>query len=448
MSDAPEPLHLALAEFLAEVGAGAAMLRVAYSGGADSTALLHALARWPGPALRLEAVHVDHGLHPDSGSWAEACRAFCARFDIAFALVRLAGRPARGESIEAWAREARYAALAARLGPGDWLLTAHHESDLAETLLLRLLRGAGPHGLAGIEPVRVLGRGHLARPLLHTPRAVLRDYAESHALATLSDPANVDQRYDRSYLRQEVMPRILARWPAAAATLSRSAALQREACQQLDEWADRDLAECLLPDGSLSIRQTASRAGSARRALLRRWLQQLGLPVPALRHCQELERLADARARSGCVRWPGAEVRRYRETLHAMAPLVPVTPLRLSFVPGTALETPWGRLDAIAVTGAGIARRLLACAGVEVRFRAGGERCRPTAHLRPLKKLLQELDVPPWQRNRLPLVYVADELAAVADRVICTAFRAGAGEPGWKLSWCPHPARPAPPAGE
>ena len=186
-------------------------LCVAFSGGPDSTALLHALATLPRERA-LRAVHVDHGLHPDSVRWAEHARTFCAGLEIPCTVCRVSVDTRAGLGIEGAAREARYAALAGQLQPGELLLTAHHRDDQVETVLLKLLRGAGPEGLGGMRVRRPLGAGELWRPLLDVPRAVLRDYVQAHALACLDDPANADPRLARYVLRHEILPRLAAHW--------------------------------------------------------------------------------------------------------------------------------------------------------------------------------------------------------------------------------------------
>ena len=203
---------------------------VAYSGGIDSHVLLHLLAGWRArlPGV-LGAVHVNHQLQQQSGDWELHCRAVCEELGLGFQALQVAARPRRGESPEAAARSARYRGLSEWLPPGAVLVTAQHLDDQAETLLLQLLRGSGVHGLAAMPAMTVLGAGLHQRPLLGVTRAQLRRYAESHRLDWIDDPSNTDTAFDRNYLRHEIMPRLKARWPAAGATLSRSAAHCAEA---------------------------------------------------------------------------------------------------------------------------------------------------------------------------------------------------------------------------
>ena len=208
---------------------------IAYSGGLDSTVLLRAAAavreRLPGA---LWAVHIDHGLHPDSGRWGEHCRVTCEDLAIPLLGRRVEVQPGRGESLEAVARAARYGEFSALLAPGDLLLTAHHQDDQAETLLLALIRGSGVHGLAamprgggpGAWPAGPPPAGPRARPLEH--------YARTLGLTWLEDPTNREPAMDRNYLRNLVLPLMRERWPAVSATLARSAAHCAEAAVLVD----------------------------------------------------------------------------------------------------------------------------------------------------------------------------------------------------------------------
>lgn len=412
--------------------------RVAFSGGCDSTVLLHALA-----SLREElgaplgAIHVDHQLQPRSAEWAASCEATCARYGVPCVVARVDARPRAGESREAAARRARYAALAGALIPGERVVTAHHQDDQAETLLLQLMRGSGPRGLSAMPEVVPFAQGDLVRPLLGFSRAALCRFARNNALTWVDDPSNVDTVFDRNFLRREILPRLEGRWPALTEVLARSARLQAESSHLLDELAALDLREAALSPGSLSVARLLALEPPRRRNLLRYALRRRGLPVPG--HVT-LERILtevltarpDAEPR---VAWPGAEVRRYRDALCFMAPLETPPPHWSSPWNGTTpLTIPCaGSLHATTAKGQGLAAR----GSMEVRLRTGGERCRPQdrGHTHLLKKLLQERGVPPWERERLPLVYIGGDLAAVADLWICENFVAKPDESGLLLHW-------------
>lgn len=428
----------------------ATRIRVAYSGGPDSVVLLHLLSRVPeARAPGLQAVHVDHRLHPASGHWARHCRRFCDAHGIALEVLTVQPDPHRGRGPEEAARQARYAALAAGSGPGTVTATAHHREDLAETILMRLLRGSGPAGLAGIPPRRRFGGGWLWRPLLDVSREWLRDYARRHALRSVDDPSNSDRRLDRGFLREEVIPVLRRRWPDPAAALSRVAAHQRAALSLLEALAARDCREAVDASGAFAIAAmhdwTAARSANA----LRHWISERGLPLPDSRKLERIrEEVIGARSDATPVlRWPGAELRRYRGRLYARAPPRSIDLRRVHLWENirVPLELDHGLLRAEAVCGSGLSARGASAFPLNVRFRRGGERARPSGRARSqtLKKLFQEYGVPPWERDRLPLLYAGDRLAAVADLWICRGFEAEPSESGWKIRWIPR--APAPP---
>ena len=418
---------------------------VAWSGGVDSTALLHAMrdlaAAHPGMGLR--AVHIEHGLHADAPRWARHCEAMAARLGVALDVLAVQV-VAGGRGIEAAAREARYAALASGLAPGEHLLTAHHLDDQAESVLLQLLRGAGPRGLAGMPAARTFGAGSHLRPLLGFGRDALQTYARSAGLAWLDDPANDDDRFARSYLRRRVMPVLHARWPAASRSLAR-AARQQAAADALIERAAAQAAEPLTEGECLRADGLAGLAVPLQRAVLRHWIRSRGFPVPDSARIEAiLDDVLHCRADAApLVSWPGAELRRYRRRLYLLAPLAPLAaPRHAAWRTDRPFQLPagLGSLRAVPATGAGI--RAPGTGGVlRVCFRAGGERIRPlgAAHRRTLKNMLQEAGVVPWMRERVPLVYAPGGLAAVADLWYEHGNAAQPGEPGLRIEWRDHP---------
>lgn len=405
---------------------------VAYSGGLDSHVLLHALSRL---GVALAAVHVHHGLSRNADLWAEHCQTQCAALQVPCSVVRVQV-PRDGRGLEAAARAARYAALAQALEAGEMLLTAHHQDDQAETLLLMLMRGAGVAGLAAMPQVRPCGAGLLGRPLLGVSRSALHAYAVAHGLSWVDDESNFDTSLDRNYLRHELLPLLQRRWPAALPTLARSAAHLAEAGELLAELAaaDLDAARGDRPD-TLSVTALHTLSAARRRNLLRHWLRHLGLPPPDTAHLHRIEQeVLPARPDAGPrVDWSGAEVRRYRDDLYAMAPQAPVPDTELAWDLAQPLSLPDGRcLVASPAIGGGVSAESVAAARVTVRFRAGGERCAPVGrgHNHELKKLFQEVGVPPWERERIPLLFVDGVLAQVVGYWICAPFAATAGEEG------------------
>jgi len=435
-------------EFLLEDVTASSVVWAGYSGGCDSSALLHALHKWGREhEIRVLAVHVNHHLHPEAATWAGFCAEQCALLGVPLRTVEVDVSPLNGRSLEARARQLRYDACRALLGSGDCFLTAHHQEDQAETLLLQLLRGSGVHGLSAMPERTPFGPGWHVRPLLSCPRADLIGYARAQGLQWLDDPSNADTSHDRNYLRHKIMPRLRQRWPAAAEVMTRAARWQAEAATLLDEMAALDLETTRGPRPEcLSVPALCALSPARCAQVLRLWIKSLGLAAPYAAHLEQvrhdlLHARRDSRAR---VRWPGAEVRRHRDLLYAGQHDSDngddeETLVDCVWDPSMPLQLPWGRLSAHKAKGVGLAARHVQQHGLRIRRRRGGEVCRPAwrTHRQSLKKLLQETGVPPWQRERLPLIYCGDELAAVADLWVCHPWQAAADEAGWVFRWEP-----------
>ena len=402
---------------------------IAYSGGLDSSVLLTALALLrEREGFRLRALHVDHGLHEHSSAWAAAASARARTWRVPCETIALQLKIARGESLEAVAREARYRALAARLEPEESLLTAHNQDDQLETVLLALLRGSGVRGLAAMSASTALGQTWLLRPLLSVGRAQLEQFARARALQWTEDETNVDERFDRNYLRRRVLPALKARWPAAAATSSRSAAHMAEARGLLGRLARISAARAV--DGP-ALRVSVLRTLSApeRGNVLRWWIADRGLPLPDHRRLREivgpmLEARVDARPQ---VQWRGGCLRRHGDRLLAEAPSAPR-------VAASSLEWDWrargwlplggGReLGLIKDRHGDVDLAALPCP-LRVGFRHGGERMRGSNGRVALKDVLQSQDIAPWERAEVPLVHAGARLVAVADLWLDAAYRA------------------------
>ena len=417
-------------------------LCVAYSGGADSTALLHALARILQARERgLRALHVDHGLHEDSERWSEHCGRFCNALDLSLEIVRVQVEHGRGEGLEAAARHARYAAFAENLRPGEWLMLAHHREDQIETVLLKLLRGAGPHGLAGMREQRSIGQGTLWRPLLNVSQTELREYVAAHGLAFIEDPSNADIRLSRNFLRAEILPRLHAHWPHATQSILHAADLCRETADHLDALTDSALQSLVREDQTLDAAGWSALPDALRALVLERWLHARGLSAPTRTQLAELHRqVKDAREdHVPRVAWPGVEVRMWRGALHAMSPCVEAPEDWECTWHGEPLPLPSGGTFALH-NESGAPCPLALEQPLQVRFRRGGERIKPAgdAHTRELRDLLQRAGIPPWQRAWIPLVLRGDELLAVADLWTSAEgqalFESIGARPRWKRS--------------
>ncbi len=396
-------------------------LVVAFSGGLDSNVLLAQLAELPAArARKLRALHVDHGLHADSARWAEHCTRVAATLAVPIIIAPVTVDRKSGFGLEAAARDARHAVFEQHLVGGGIVALAHHRDDQAETVLLKLLRGAGPQGVGAMRRLRPLGDGWLWRPLLDCPRSELLAYAQRRKLSWIEDPSNESSRHDRNFLRNEILPRLRERWPQADANLALSAAWARDAALLIEDQAAAELPRVHGPEpASMHIAEWLALSSSVRDAVLRRWLRDLGLQEPSRAQADELLRqLHSARAdRLPHVRWQQTEVRRYRELLYAMP--VRASPGRgwqRSF-DGTPLQLPCelGQLSLIDTHGS-IVRMT---DPLSVRFRRGGERILLPGrqHRSELRDLLQQAGVPPWERERLPmLIDRNDDVIAVGER--------------------------------
>lgn len=376
---------------------------IGYSGGVDSTVLLHLFAAMGVDGLR--ALHVHHGLQPAAEAWVRHCRRVCRQLGVPLRVLRVRVVPA-GEGLEAAARQARYAAIARLLRPGDVFATAHHRDDQAETVLFRALRGTGIAGLGAMRERERLGAGTLWRPLLDAPRSRLLDYARRHDLRWIEDPHNRDPGFARAFLRERVLPQLAPQFPAAAESLVRLARHARAAEELLAELGQADL-QALGDGGGIAI-DGLLRLGAERRnnALYQAW-RALGLPPPDQAWYARLQReVLGARADAEPVLVSGGgEARRYRNRLYLMAVLPPPPPptLRLRWPAGRRrLELPAGCGTLVRTRGVAV--------DLSVRFGLRGERLRlPGApHRRTLKNLCQEAGLPPWLRERMPLVETAD----------------------------------------
>lgn len=397
---------------------------IGYSGGLDSHVLLHACAalhtQYP-QRFQFEAIHIHHGLQAVAEVWVEHARQICAYLNLPLNVIYLNLKPVVGESVEAIARQARYQAFSSCLSPDEILLTAHHQDDQAETFLLNALRGSGGRGLAAMPTMRGLGLGKLGRPLLAFSRAQLEAYAALYQLFYIDDPTNAETQFDRNYLRHEILPRLQIRWPATKQTLSRAAAWQAEQQQILVQLLAQQLPQFVgsRPD-TLSVRALNAVDALMQKALIRHWLQQLGFTLPAAKKLQSIltNVLAASSDAMPCVTWQGCELRRYGDDLYALQPLSRHDPKQV------LVWEDWEQDLYLDSLGRGLSKSILASSlkqgakvqglPITVRFRQGGERLqREQGYSLKLKHLFQTADVPPWERERIPLVYIGDELRLV-----------------------------------
>jgi tRNA(Ile)-lysidine synthase len=406
-----QPLEpLALVQHLQRLVPDAApMLRcvVAFSGGIDSVALLHCLAQahkqFAG-GLTLRAIHVDHHLQEAAPRFRAFCRGFARRNGIRLAIGDAHVQVPRGGSVEEAARLARYQVLKSQLLPGELLLTAQHADDQLETVLLALLRGAGPAGLAAMPAVMPFGAGRLVRPLLEVGRATLLEYLNAAGLEWIEDPTNDQLRFDRNFLRAELVPLLRARWPSVAQTVGRSARHCSEATAQLERRAlhDLDLA-CDGPDLEVAVLRRWERM--RQKAVLRTWFARCGVRAPDERRLNEALRMLDARPdATPTLTWPGARLRRNGGRLIIEAGRDSVGDAGND----QAIALEWDWRQPLVLPGGRLAIRREPQGDLDLDRLPGtiAVRMGPSSTGgRRLRSLLQELAVPNWQRAHLPLLY-------------------------------------------
>ncbi|MDU5769999.1 tRNA lysidine(34) synthetase TilS [Mixta calida] len=418
--------------------AGERRLLVAFSGGLDSTVLLHQLTLLrQHQDLQLRAIHIHHGLSPHADRWAQHCRTVCDAWQVALETVKIAVNGSEG-GIEASAREGRYRAFRQHLQAGEALVTAQHLDDQCETLLLALKRGSGPAGLAAMPASLTLGGHRLLRPLLRCRREALESWAQQHQLRWIEDESNQDTRYDRNFLRQEIVPRLNARWPHFSEAVARSAALCGEQEQLLDELLAESLRALTQPDGALRIAGFAALSEARRAALLRRWITACGGKMPSRDAIQRIwqEVICAREDAAPRLQLGEFELRRYRQALYWL-PLRPS--VRDAVLPWSDVRQPLSLPHGLGVlrlaeTGIEI-RPPRADESVTVRFQAQGSfAIIGRGGHRPIKKLWQECGVPPWRRESTPLIFYNDTLIAALNTFVC---RDGSPAPGHglRIAW-------------
>ncbi|MHC8368306.1 tRNA lysidine(34) synthetase TilS [Pseudomonas sp. ZT5P21] len=409
--------------------------RIAFSGGLDSTVLLHLLAHLAKTEHlpELKAIHVHHGLQAAADAWPEHCQSVCDVLGVPLQIVHVQVQP--GASPERAARDARYGAFISATHANELLLTAQHRDDQAETLLFRLLRGAGARGLSGMPRQRVLGRGHLFRPLLDVTRAELEAYAKEHQLSWIEDPSNQDRQFSRNYLRHQVFPIMTERWPQAVANMARSAAHLSEARELLDELAQIDLAHAStvsefdwLGVPSLELLPIANLSAARQRNAVSHWLAAM-TRLPDSDHWSGWEDLRDATADARPI-WRLADGELHRAggriwwlSGHWLRPALDVgrwaDPSQVLALPDNGVLKLTGQIPEGALY---------------IRYREGGEAMNlaDRGH-RDLKRLLNERRVPGFVRGRLPLLFREEQLLAVAN----LRGLNGSVQDGWNLHWQP-----------
>ncbi|MEO0436221.1 MAG: tRNA lysidine(34) synthetase TilS [Pseudomonadota bacterium] len=416
----PNKPQLALAAFSDQL-ASAKRVCVGFSGGLDSTVLLH-LTHEAG--YKPLALHVNHQLQESSAAWVEHCHRVCERLAIPLESAALKVEQG-GRGVEAAAREARYAWFQSKLDEGDVLLLAHHQDDQVETLMLRLLRGSGPRGLAAMRASRPLGRARLLRPFLTVPKTELLAYASTQDLSWIEDPSNFAADFDRNFLRKEVFPRLEERWPGYRKTISRSAALCAEAERQ------PEISESRTVVGDPAIDLSALPEDSiSRREAVRSWLQTMNLPMPSAAQLGEFVRqLAEGKGAQLCTdSWT---LERYRTHIFCRPSELTELPAAITF--DGSYQGEWLGGDTLIVSIDALEDNTGPC---WIRSRRPGDHLvTASGHSLPIKDVFQQAGVAPFWRSRVPVVGLGEGVEAQILAVGPFALSPLAKASGFVMDW-------------
>ena len=417
---------------------------IAYSGGVDSHVLLYACSLLLSRFINIDfkSIYIDHGLHSDSKKWRDHCEKIAKSLAIPFQSIVVDAKDVKGEGPEQAARHARYDAFKRQVKKNCLLLTAQHQDDQAETLLLQLLRGCGVQGLAGMPVLDGFSEGHIGRPFLGVSRELIVQYAVKKHLKWVEDPSNEDSSFNRNYLRNKVVPLIKKRWPAFSVTTSRTAQHCADASALINnlsiEYMDLEKPYRL----DLSTIQLLD--NKVQRAVLRHWLALNNVQMPSSKVLLQLQKnviQADI-GKSPKLIWAEYEIRRFENFIYLMKKLPRVLASLNVNWSGLRCSLPdmMGTLQLSPCVGQGVKQDFWKANAVTVRTRQGGEKIKLRGRhgTRKLKKLLNEQAMPNWLRERLPLIYIAGELVGVADLWIDEHFLANADEQGYKILW-EHP---------
>ncbi len=398
-------------------------LCLAYSGGLDSHVLLHLLYELKQHYnYQIRAIHIHHGLNPQADQWQQHCQSTCQALNIKFQAQRLNINKIKGQSLEALARAARYQCLSQQLQAKEVLLTAHHLEDQAETFLLQLMRGSGLQGLASMPIKKPFAQSFLLRPLLHVSRQRLEQYAKQQQLCWIEDDSNNNWQFDRNYLRHQIMPLLKKRWPSAATTITRSAAHCAKAHSLLNHVSAKDLAQVQNNNALIDIRKLASLTTQRQQQVLRYWITQQGFCVPSQQQLHEIFRtvIHSRYDTAPCFSWGQQSLRRYRYFLYLMTKQVkPNYKITVTWNGAATVLLPDQRI----ITMPDELKHSAISFPATIRFRCGGEQMTLKGQRKTLKRLLQQWNIPPWQRSEIPLLFDKEKLIAVLGYTIADGYR-------------------------
>ncbi|WP_070968476.1 tRNA lysidine(34) synthetase TilS [Vibrio sonorensis] len=404
-------------------------LVLALSGGMDSRVLLELLklAKLREDKLDILAVHVHHGLSPNADKWAQQCQQWSLEAGIPCVIEHVQLDLTAGESVEQLARDARYQVLKKHIDINDVLLTGQHADDQVETFLLAMKRGSGPKGLSAMGITRSFGLGQLSRPLLTCTRRQVHEFAVQLGLEWVEDESNQDTRYDRNFLRHEVVPVLSSRWPHIYQSVQRSA----EVCAQQERLIERLLepfmSSCLHKDKSLKIETLSTYDELVRNQLFRHWFELHRFKMPAKDHLTVIwQQVAlSSKDANPKLELSDCQVRRFNKRLYLVPSMQDISNWRCRLTVGESIALPdgLGQLSLQPSKNGNIALPK-GVSSVEVVFDPTGLSAHPAerAHSRKLKKLFQEYGVPTWLRRRTPIIKLDQQVVAIADLFVSKSY--------------------------
>ncbi|WP_371372714.1 tRNA lysidine(34) synthetase TilS [Thalassotalea aquiviva] len=457
---AEQPIEQVLYQFLQSLELTERPIVIAYSGGIDSQVLLHSavtLLRQKRLKSSLKVIHVNHGLSANADSWQQFCQQQSAQYHVPFSGYKVEIDVHGKESIEALARDARYKVFMEQSEPNAVILTGHHQDDQVETFLLALKRGAGVQGLGAMQSLRRLDNDKnltLARPLLSLSREQIESYARRQQLAWIEDESNADERFDRNFIRAQVIPLLTQRWPGISQTISRSARHCQQAHKLIRQQASDDLAYCLNEDSSLSIKSLCQIPPNRQPQVLRQFVNEYVGQPPSTKQLEELVTACfDAKVdKNPQIKLAGAIIRRYQSNLYITKAFMDVGGWQWqhqfdqSFTSQSiVLPDGLGRLTLTKVNREAVTlapnQWQVSLPSIQQQIKLGFEHTNPKClpayrnKRRELKKIFQELNVPTWQRKRSPILFFDDRVVSVLPLFVCKEYLIDQNKECLLVSW-------------
>lgn len=415
---------------------------IAFSGGIDSSVMLNIMCKKRDKLKQsIEAIYIDHGLNDKSAEWGVFCSKECEKHQIAFKTIKIKEDCPKNSSIEAWARNIRYSLFVESMKKNDILLTAHHQDDQVETFFLQLLRGAGPQGLASMPIVKKIEHIFHIRPFLYFQRKEIIEYAHNHNISWLEDETNYDVKYQRNFIRHNVLPEISKVWPSYQQNILRTIKHQVEYKKILDEIAMIDIETVSTNNfNNLDVNLIKKLSVERQKNLIFFWLKKINLESPTSKHMDQIINtlINSDQEKSPCVNWNNTELRRYKTLLYASGLTNAYdSNFEINWDTASPLSIEGETLIAKETEGKGISKKSIKDAKIIIRYRHGGEKIYSNSlkQSKSIKQLFQEHNVLPWLRNKVPLIYINEKLAVVPGFCVDRNYLANKNETSLDIQW-------------